>query len=118
MAYSDSSQSLERTEKVGTNIINGILIIGETMSPKETMRDLQKSLESKRAENVRLVMECENIIAQLRPICDHSKDEPYEWEHDNGYGTQTWVTGKRCSHCGFIDYWSRGRFIDPASTRE
>jgi hypothetical protein len=60
-------------------------------------------------------MEIENILAQLRLICDHSKDEPYFWEHDNGYGKQTKITGRRCSYCGFIDFWSRGRFINPAT---
>lgn len=80
-----------------------------------TVKTLQDLLNSKRMERVRLVMEIENILAQLRLICDHSKDEPYFWEHDNGYGKQTKITGRRCSYCGFIDFWSRGRFINPAT---
>jgi hypothetical protein len=83
-----------------------------------TVEELQNLLDAKRAESVRLVMEIENILAQLRPICDHSKDEPYIWESDNGYGRQSRIAGRRCSYCSFVDLWSRGRFINPATITE
>ena len=77
------------------------------------MKKLQKQLEQKRIEARLLAHDIENILVRLRPICDHSKTEPYTWEHDTGYGVQRDITGKRCSYCGFIDLWSRGQFINP-----
>jgi len=78
------------------------------------MKKLQELLKLKRREARLLAADIENIITRLRPICDHSETEPYTWEHDSGYGVQRDINGKRCSYCGFVDLWDRGRFIDPA----
>lgn len=56
----------------------------------------------------------ELLRKHLQGNCDHSETEDYKWEHDNGYGRQTMITGKRCVFCLWVDLWSRGHFIDPA----
>jgi hypothetical protein len=76
------------------------------------MKKLQELLELKRREARLLHADIENIRIRLEPICDHSKTEPYEWEHDNGYGVQHFILGKQCSYCGLIDFWNRGRFVN------
>lgn len=81
----------------------------ETQEPKE----LQVLLESKRRQACFISEDIENIIARLRPVCDHSETEPYVWEHDNGSGVQHNINGKRCQYCGLVDHWNRGRFINP-----
>ncbi len=77
------------------------------------MKELQELLEAKRKEARQLYTEIDSILVRLRGICDHSKNELYMWESDNGYGRQTMIAGRRCSYCGFIDLWHRGRFVDP-----
>jgi hypothetical protein len=82
------------------------------------MKKLQELLKQKRREARLLAHDIQSLIERLRPICDHSETEPYVWEHDSGYGVQTDVTGKQCSYCGAVDFWSRGRFIDRGTLTE
>lgn len=37
--------------------------------------------------------------------CLHPDPEPYQWEHDDGYGRQTMITGRRCRFCGAKKPW-------------
>ena len=75
-----------------------------------TIEEIQaKILKCKRRID-KLYGEITNFQVQLRTICDHQNPEVYQWEHDNGYGRQSWIKGKRCVHCGFIDAWSNGNF--------
>lgn len=46
----------------------------------------------------------------IKEGCDHSINSPYIWEHDNGYGKQTRVHGRRCDVCYAIDSWNTGKF--------
>jgi hypothetical protein len=77
------------------------------------MKELQELLEAKRAQVRILYQEIERIVTHLRTSCDHSKQENYIWEHDNGYGRQTKIIGKECCYCGCVDLWSRGHFSAP-----
>lgn len=39
---------------------------------------------------------------ELSETCDHPTEyvADWEWEHDNGYGVQRRIKGKRCQICG------------------
>lgn len=39
---------------------------------------------------------------EIAKTCDHPAEyvDDWCWEHDNGYGVQRWVNGKRCRICG------------------
>lgn len=37
--------------------------------------------------------------------CSHPLREPFEWEHDNGYGRQSMNDGERCLVCGKQNRW-------------
>lgn len=71
---------------------------------------LQKALVRNRDKQRKLYAESCVLQAQLKGICDHSESEPYQWEHDNGYGRQSYVNGRRCAFCGAVDRWDRGQF--------
>lgn len=60
----------------------------------------------------------EKLREGLKGRCDHPKTEVYRWEHDNGYGRQTMINGRRCWYCLYVDLWNRGSFIDPAQVNE
>jgi hypothetical protein len=79
------------------------------------MKETQELLQKKTAELIELQTEIYNLRRKLRDNCDHSETQSYVWEHDNGYGKQTNITGKRCVFCWFVDLWNRGNFIDPSS---
>lgn len=60
-------------------------------------------------------LEFSKYRTELAKICQHPEKyvEPYRWEHDNGYGSQHYVTGKACTICYAKDYhnsgyWSQG----------
>lgn len=58
----------------------------------------------------RVVRMYDDLIKSLRDAvveegCDHPETVPYTWEHDDGYGTQSPVTGKRCVFCGASNPW-------------
>lgn len=81
------------------------------------MKKIQELLRAKLVEQVSLVIEISNLRQRLQGICDHSNTEPYVWEHDNGYGRQSKIEGKRCLDCLFVDLWNRKSFIDPRDVR-
>lgn len=74
---------------------------------------LQKLLIKKRTKFSQIYTEIQFIENQLQGICDHSESKDYKWEHDNGYGSQSYITGKRCVFCGWIDLWNRNNYINP-----
>ena len=78
-----------------------------------TVKELKERLTQAHSEAFLLSVKIAGLRNKLREICDHSDTEPYEWEHDNGYGRQTMIIGKRCVHCWFVDLWNRGNFVDP-----
>lgn len=84
------------------------------------MKGIQKAIVENREKQLQLHREGERLRQVLldSKICDHSLVDNYEWEHDNGYGRQTMIKGKRCSYCWFIDLWDRGNFIDPKDFRD
>lgn len=45
--------------------------------------------------------------------CDHPFVEDYQWEHDNGYGRQSMVTGKRCKLCHATNNWGSSYWVKP-----
>lgn len=79
-----------------------------------TVTELQQQLEEWREVYRGLSVKISALTEQLKLVCDHSKPEPYKWESDNGYGRQRWITGQRCTYCGYVDLWNRGRFLDTA----
>jgi|WetSurMetagenome_2_1015567.scaffolds.fasta_scaffold12484_4 hypothetical protein len=38
--------------------------------------------------------------------CKHVFTTEYRWEHDNGYGSQHWISGKQCLSCLKVCLWS------------
>ena len=85
---------------------------------KDEIRCLQTALLKKRARASRLGSECSALVKQLQGICDHTQTALHGWEHDNGYGRQTQMTGKRCVFCGWVDLWNNNRFTDPRNIRD
>lgn len=49
-----------------------------------------------RAKEALLAAGCTHPVAYL---------VDYQWEHDNGYGRQKWITGQRCRLCGAHQSW-------------
>jgi hypothetical protein len=39
------------------------------------------------------------LIKEIAPFCPHQDYTEFQWEHDNGYGTQTKRAAKRCTLC-------------------
>lgn len=64
---------------------------------QEKTRTQIKALEAK--------LEAARIAAAKS--CQHPVEarEDYRWEHDNGYGRQSWVTGERCTICRHQRSW-------------
>lgn len=58
----------------------------------------------------------DNYRKKLSINCNHPIEfiVAYRWEHDNGYGRQSWRSGKRCTICLMLDAWANGNFR-PAS---
>jgi hypothetical protein len=76
--------------------------------------DIQTQIDKNTVEMRRLSVETVFLRQGLRVVgCNHPVTEDYKWEHDNGYGRQTTISGKRCVHCLWVDLWNRGSFIDP-----
>ena len=75
-----------------------------------TAKDLQLDLIEKQKQFVLLSSQINDLRNRLLEICDHADTEEYKWEHDNGYGVQRMLTGKRCIYCLKVDYWNRGVF--------
>jgi hypothetical protein len=46
-----------------------------------------------------------DIREAARDICKHKHTRHYQWEHDNGYGNQEWMTGLECLLCGKRNSW-------------
>lgn len=49
----------------------------------------------------------EEAHAAAVEVCEHPESYRVDctWEHDNGYGRQTMVTGSRCNLCGAKQSW-------------
>lgn len=75
-----------------------------------TVQDLQREIIQTETEIRHLHDRLGFLRSGLLEICDHSQTESYVWEHDNGYGRQTMITGKRCVFCLKVDRWNRGVF--------
>jgi hypothetical protein len=83
--------------------------------------DQAKKLLAKKRESFSKISkkhyaETEALLKEIIEIgCDHSNTTDYRWEHDNGYGRQSNIVGKKCIYCGWIDSWGRGKgnFSDP-----
>jgi hypothetical protein len=78
-----------------------------------TVFQIQKELTKKREKSSKLRDEIDGLVKQLQGVCDHSQTDAYQWEHDNGYGRQSKMSGKRCMYCGWIDLWNNGTFHNP-----
>ena len=59
------------------------------------------------------------LRAELAVDCTHPGEfvEAYRWEHDNGYGRQSWHTGKICTICRATDLYLTGSFRKPEPVR-
>lgn len=56
------------------------------------------------------LLEIKNILAIN---CLHESEfiQNYEWEHDDGYGSQKLLNGSKCCICGKIDWWHQKEFF-------
>lgn len=58
----------------------------------------------------------QEAVSKLKKIvsvdCSHPFEYvvPFRWEHDSGYGRQSWITGQQCSICYAVDSWCNGNF--------
>lgn len=54
-----------------------------------------------------VVQEITCIQKRLQAKCEHPQGsrQEYKWEHDNGYGQQTMMTGHQCKDCGLRNNW-------------
>lgn len=57
--------------------------------------------------------EAETLRNLLKDGCAHPAEfvEEYKWEHDNGYGRQTMITGKRCKLCFATNNWGSKHWV-------
>lgn len=78
------------------------------------MRPIEKTvlrlLEEKQAKLERIAADYDAKIADARALakpCTHPVEAQmaFDWEHDNGYGVQSWHTGARCRICGATNSW-------------
>lgn len=68
-------------------------------------RELKKLIHLR--EKIRELRSIERFLTdKIAATCDHSMTEPFDWEHDTGYGVQTKCTGTRCTICGAKKYYS------------
>lgn len=63
-------------------------------------------------ELTELSRKVEKMRRKLAERCEHPSEfvKDYSWEHDNGYGRQTKMTGKWCHLCYGKDLWNSGTF--------
>ena len=98
----------------------GVVEISGRGNEMSSVKSIQKELLKKKETITKLYKEIYELEKELhadttgKNICDHSKTEEFHWEHDNGYGRQSKMTGKRCVYCGWKDLWNHGRFCNPA----
>lgn len=55
----------------------------------------------------RYTQKLEEALKALGKSCSHPVTEEWEWEHDDGYGRQSKVMGKRCKVCDLCNPWNR-----------
>lgn len=57
--------------------------------------------------------QAEAVRQEIAKVCWHPEKyvEPYSWEHDNGYGRQHKIEGKRCRICYRLDLWNRNQWV-------
>jgi hypothetical protein len=82
--------------------------------PVTSVKSLQSNLKNVRERIAKLSSDEWLLKEALKGVCDHSETTTYTWEHDNGYGRQSKMKGKRCVFCGWLDLWADGRFVDPS----
>lgn len=89
-------------------VVRGEDMIKPGISPglKKQQRDLLKT----RKKITDLYVKAWDLENALKGVCDHSSSKEYRWEHDNGYGRQTMISGRICVYCRAIDPWGRGDF--------
>jgi hypothetical protein len=70
---------------------------------KPTITAWYRALGKAREYNAR----AETIRAELAKTCEHPSSvvTDFTWEHDNGYGRQSMVTGQRCTVCRAEKRW-------------
>lgn len=64
-----------------------------------------KLYKQKLARLLKLSREVEAARKELAKNCTHPEIEPYEYEHDNGYGRQTRHEAEYCKICYGINAW-------------
>lgn len=64
-----------------------------------TLTDKQRELLDIRRELRVLNRYANALVEEIALTCTHPTPEPWEWEHDNGYGRQSMVQGEQCSWC-------------------
>lgn len=72
--------------------------------PISLERQILLALDERKLSDARWASKIERLRARLR-TCTHSHTDDYEWEHDNGYGRQSRVTGERCVVCMMHRAW-------------
>ncbi len=92
------------------------------MAKQTDFQKLQKQLDKRRAE-INLAQDAiKTITKAMQGLCEHPRTEEWRWEHDNGYGKQSWNSGKRCIDCrmlnlhpGKYETWIRPDQYQPAN---
>lgn len=64
-----------------------------------------RAIEKLREEQTAASQKISKIRARFKEGCTHSHIEPFEWEHDNGYGRQSQCVGHRCVLCHKKNYY-------------
>lgn len=70
-------------------------------------KDQIRKYEALLKECIRSSKEFRAYQKNLSKSCDHPDRYvmDWQWEHDNGYGRQTMIDGKRCGICGATKNW-------------
>lgn len=60
-------------------------------------------------ENNKTIDRIAKLKQKLRDtgVCTHPSTQKFQWEWDNGYGKQKWITGLRCNLCNWKQSWGQ-----------
>lgn len=68
----------------------------------------QRKLVVVRTKRAALWLKEVRLIREIAPTCAHPITSAYRREHDDGYGKQGKVEGRRCDLCEAVDRWGTG----------
>ena len=78
------------------------------MTREEILEVIKTKRSIRNAFVVSIDAEIRALLEQVKADCDHPEEwrHTFKWEHDDGYGSQSWQEGQRCSICHAEKHWA------------